>query len=137
MIKRHGADTHALRYRRTVIYVLQFSTNGVADMGRDNLGAFEYQIIAVLARCAGDDYGLKIAERVSEVTRRDVAIGAIYTTLDRLAAKGFVTSSWGKATSERGGRRKRHYRLTASGRRALRIAEETHAAFGFGLPAGA
>jgi PadR family transcriptional regulator PadR len=52
-------------------------------------------------------------------TGREHSVGAIYITLDRLEAKGFVRSKEGEATARRGGRRKLLFSLTALGRRAL------------------
>ena len=46
---------------------------------------------------------------------REVSVGAIYTTLDRLETKGFVQSRSGEPTAERGGRAKRHFRVTVRG----------------------
>jgi DNA-binding PadR family transcriptional regulator len=48
-----------------------------------------------------------------------VSAGAVYTTLERLEARGLVSSSWGDPTPERGGKRKRHYRIRPAGREAL------------------
>ena len=80
-------------------------------MPRDVLGNFEYQILAVLQQEPSDAYGVAILERIKERTGRGVSVGALYTTLDRLEKKGFVTSWWGTATAERGGRRKRYYKI--------------------------
>jgi DNA-binding PadR family transcriptional regulator len=48
-----------------------------------------------------------------------VTFGAVHNTLIRLEEKGFVTSEMGGATTERGGRRKRLFKLTALGKTAL------------------
>lgn len=92
-------------------------------MGRDTLGAFEHQILSVLLRQLRDAYGVMIADRIAERTGREVSIGALYTALGRLERKGFVTSWWGEPTAERGGRRKRYYRIEAQGIAALNRAE--------------
>lgn len=47
-------------------------------------------------------------------------MGAVYAALDRLERKGFVCSLLGKATAVRGGKRKRHFSITAQGREVLR-----------------
>ena len=59
-------------------------------------------------------------KELKEQAGKDVAVGAIYTGLDRLAQKGFVESWAGDPTPERGGRAKRFYRVTASGLRAIK-----------------
>ncbi len=58
-------------------------------------------------------------------TSREVSIGAVYATLDRLEAKGYVDSYRGDPTPERGGRAKRFFRVTAKG---LRAVNRTHRA---------
>lgn len=108
-------------------------------MARDTLGTFEYQILSVLLRQPRDAYGATLQERIEETTGRDVSIGALYTTLDRLERKGLVSSWWGEPTAERGGRRKRYYKIEASGADAVHRTEAMHARFGSGslLPQGA
>ncbi len=98
-------------------------------MDRDVLGTFEYQVLSVLLQQPQNAYGTVIKQRIAERTGRDPSVGALYTTLDRLERKGFVASSWGEATPERGGRRKRFYRVEASGADALRRTEGQHARF--------
>ncbi len=64
-------------------------------------------------------YSLPIREKISEITRQDWSLGSIYTPLERLSRKGLLTSYLTEATPERGGRHKRVYQLTLSGRQAL------------------
>ena len=87
------------------------------------LGSFEYQILSVLINQPRDAYGATIQERLEASTNRDFSVGAIYTALERLERKGFVTSRWGEPTPERGGRRKRYYQIESSGRQAVRQTE--------------
>ena len=61
---------------------------------------------------------------------RDYSIGAVYTTLDRLQAKGYVTSRLGDPTPERGGRAKRYFTIEAPGIRALNHSRDTVARMG-------
>jgi len=81
-------------------------------MSEKILGSFEFQVLSAVASLPRDCYGLRILSAMREKTGRSVSIGAVYTTLDRLEKKGLLTSEWGEATSERGGRRKRHYHVT-------------------------
>jgi PadR family transcriptional regulator len=92
-------------------------------LARDMLGSFEHQILSVLLRQPQDAYGATIQERIRERTGRDKSIGALYTALDRLEEKGFVSSWWGKPSPERGGRRKRFYKIEASGAEAVQRSE--------------
>ena len=57
-------------------------------------------------------------QEIEEATARDCSIGALYTTLDRLEAKGFVKTWMGDPTPQRGGRPKRMVRVTAKGTQA-------------------
>jgi PadR family transcriptional regulator PadR len=85
----------------------------------DNLGEFEQLVMFAVLRLDDDAYGASVREELKGRASRDVSPGAIFTTLERLEARGLVTSKYGDPTPERGGRRKRFYRLTAEGRRAL------------------
>jgi len=97
---------------------------------RDVLGNFEYQVLSTLLRHPRDAYGVTIQERIRERTGRDVSPGALYTTLDRLQEKGMVRSSWGEATPQRGGRRKRYFTIEAAGEDAVHRSEATLGRFG-------
>lgn len=83
------------------------------------IGGFEREVLTVVQRLAGKAYGVSIAEGIKADTGREPSSGAIYTTLDRLSKKGFVSSKWGDPSPERGGRRKRLYQLEAAGVAAL------------------
>ena len=84
----------------------------------DWLGEFEQLVLFAVLQ--GDaPYGASIRDAIERRTGRQVSAGAVYTTLDRLEARGLVASSWGEPTPERGGKRKRHYRIRPAGREAL------------------
>jgi PadR family transcriptional regulator PadR len=85
----------------------------------DHLGEFEQHVLAALLRLRSNAYGVTIRREIVERTGRDVAVGAIYATLDRLEAKGYVSSRVGEATRERGGRAKRYFDIEAPGLMAL------------------
>jgi PadR family transcriptional regulator PadR len=84
------------------------------------LGEFEQLVLLALVRQGADAYGVSICDDIAGRTGRDVSLGAVYKTLERLEDKGLVASRVGQPTRERGGRRKKHYRLLAAGHRALR-----------------
>jgi len=87
------------------------------------LGEFEEVILLVVGILEQDEaYALKIAEEFKRQTTRDVSIGAVHSTLDRLEQKGFLKSELGDATAVRGGKRKRIFTITALGRRVLKEA---------------
>jgi len=83
-------------------------------MGRA-LGEFEQLILFALVELEDDAYGAAIGRAIERRTGRQVAAGAIYTALDRLATRELVTSEVGKPTAERGGRRRKYYRLEPAG----------------------
>jgi DNA-binding PadR family transcriptional regulator len=89
-------------------------------MPETTLGEFEQLVLLALTRLGQEAYGVPIAEDIASRTKRDVSLGAVYKTLDRLETKGLIASRIGAPTPERGGRRKKHYRLLATGQRALR-----------------
>ena len=60
------------------------------------LGMFEQRVMAAVRRLGSGAYGVTIRREIIARTGRDVAVGAIYSTLDRLSAKGYVTSSQGR-----------------------------------------
>jgi PadR family transcriptional regulator PadR len=82
------------------------------------LGEFEYLLLTAATRLGEDAYGAAIRQEIEAATGRRCSIGALYTTLDRLEAKGLVQTQMGDPTPQRGGRPKRMVRVTAEGRRA-------------------
>ena len=81
----------------------------------DLLGEFEHLILLAVLRLSDGAYGMSVRREIADRTGRDVSIGAVYATLDRLASKGLVTSAMGDSTPERGGRAKRSFHLTGAG----------------------
>lgn len=94
-------------------------------MADDILGMFETEVLDALVRRPHEAYGISIQAEIAAQGRKP-SLGALYTTLDRLEAKGMVTSRWGEPTTQRGGRRKRYYTVTGKGQFAL---NRTHEAF--------
>lgn len=97
----------------------------VEKMKGDTLGEFEQIVLMALLRLAPEAYGMSIRREIEERTSRRVSIGAVYATLERLEAKGYVSSATGDSTPERGGRAKRFFRIEQEGQRALRTSIET------------
>jgi DNA-binding PadR family transcriptional regulator len=89
-----------------------------------HLGNFE-EVIMLFAGILGEDaYAFKIAEEIEKKAARSVSIGAVHSTLNRLERKGYLTSKFGDPSSERGGRRKRIYTITALGNRVMTASHE-------------
>jgi PadR family transcriptional regulator, regulatory protein PadR len=89
------------------------------------LGEFEYLLIAAAVRLGDEAYGAAIVQEIERSSRRKCSIGALYTTLDRLEAKGMIKTWMGKPTQERGGRAKRMVRVTTKGVTAATAFYET------------
>jgi DNA-binding PadR family transcriptional regulator len=84
------------------------------------IGEFEQLVMLALVRLGAEAYGVSVSQDLIDRTGRDVSLAAVYKTLERLEDKGYVGSRLGEPTAERGGRRKKHYRLLAPGSRALK-----------------
>ena len=79
------------------------------------LGAFEEQVMLAVLRTRDEAYGMAVRREIEHLTGREVAIGAVYATLDRLEAKGLAASSRVRPV---GGSR-RLFEVTRAGARAL------------------
>jgi PadR family transcriptional regulator, regulatory protein PadR len=88
--------------------------------GNAPLGVFEEQVMVAVVRTAPQAYGMSIRRELERVTTRDIAIGAVYATLDRLEAKALVRSDRGAVE----GASRRLFDITPQGARAL---AESHA----------
>ena len=93
-------------------------------MAKEYLGEFEEVILTMVAALQEDAYGAAIAEEIESKMRRDVNLSAVHVTLYRLEDKGYVKSSMGGGTKERGGRRKRIFTVTSAGMAMLRAMKE-------------
>lgn len=87
---------------------------------KNNLGEFEEIVLLLVAAQHDEAYGLSITEAIESELNRSVTMSSVHTSLYRLEEKGFVRSRVGGATSMRGGRRKRLFSITASGKTALK-----------------
>jgi PadR family transcriptional regulator, regulatory protein PadR len=100
----------------------------------DALGEFEQSVLLAIAHLGTEAYGVTVRREIEGRTGRTVAVGALYTALDRLERKGLVSSVMSDPTPERGGRSKRHFKLRASGVTALRQTRERINRMWEGLP---
>jgi PadR family transcriptional regulator PadR len=97
------------------------------------LGTFEHALLYALLHLGDEAYTVTIGRALATRTGRRVSPGAVDTPLARLERRGLVSSRFGEPTPERGGKRKRFYRLSAAGRRALRESEQALARLSAGL----
>ena len=84
-----------------------------------SLGEFEELVLLMVAALHNEAYGVAILENLEEKLGKKVNISAVHVVLKRMEEKGFVKSRFGGVTSERGGRRKKFYVLTALGKKVL------------------
>jgi DNA-binding PadR family transcriptional regulator len=89
-------------------------------MADDFLGEFELVVLLAVLRLGDEAYGAAILEEIARRTRRPVARGSVYITLDRLEEKGLLISERGDPTPIRGGRAKRYFKLKPRGLRLLK-----------------
>lgn len=82
------------------------------------LGEFGYLMLTAATRLGESAYGVSIRQEIETTTKHKCSMGALYTTLDRLEAKGLVKTWMGDPTPQRGGRPKRMVQVTAKGAQA-------------------
>jgi PadR family transcriptional regulator, regulatory protein PadR len=92
-------------------------------MGKEHLGNLELMVLLALLRVRKEAYGVPISREIAQQTGRDVAIGSVYAALERLERKGFVSSTLGEPSAERGGRAKRYFQITGTGIREVQVTQ--------------
>jgi DNA-binding PadR family transcriptional regulator len=88
-------------------------------MRGDRLGEFEELTLLAIRAIDPPVYAVPIQRFIARTTGRDVVMGAVYASLERLETKGLVRSTLSAATPERGGKRKRLFAVTPAGMRLL------------------
>ncbi|HEV7716615.1 MAG TPA: PadR family transcriptional regulator, partial [Steroidobacteraceae bacterium] len=88
-------------------------------------GQLELMVLFAVARSAHEAYGVLISRDIAEKSGREVALASVYAALERLERKGFVTSSLGAPTAERGGKARTYFKPTAEGLKEARNAHGT------------
>ena len=99
------------------------------------LGEFEQLVLLALLRLGDDGYGMAVRREIEERADRDVSIGAVYATLDRLEEKGLVKGRLGAPSETRGGRARKCFTITGAGARALQKSQQAVRQMLDGLPA--
>jgi PadR family transcriptional regulator PadR len=100
---------------------------------REYLGEFEQIVLLALLRLGKTAYGVPVRREIELRTKRSVSVGALYSTLDRLEAKGYVASWFADPSPERGGRSKRFFRVEPLGLKAVRRSQKAMATMLEGL----
>ena len=97
------------------------------------LGELEQIVLLAVARLAGDAYGMSIRREIESRTGRSVAIGAVYSTLERLQEKGFTETVRPRGDADRDGRARKFFSITRTGIAALDSAAEMQTRMWAGL----
>jgi DNA-binding PadR family transcriptional regulator len=93
-------------------------------MGKRDLPEFEHFVLLALFRLGKEGYGMTVRRELESTSGRSVTIGSVYATLERLEARGYVTSWHGEPNPVRGGRARRNFEPTPEGLVALARARE-------------
>jgi PadR family transcriptional regulator len=83
------------------------------------LGEFEQLVMLALLRMGREGYGMTVRREIGATTGRDVSIGSVYATLERLEGKGFLASRHSEPAPDRGGKPRRTFTVTREGISAL------------------
>lgn len=102
-------------------------------MASESLGEFEQVILLAIVHLGDEAYGTAIRREIEERTGREIAVGALYTALERLERKGFVASTMSDPLPQRGGRSRRNFRLQPQGAAALKRSRDLLAKMWDGL----
>ena len=97
-------------------------------------GEFELLVMLALIRLSEGAYGVPISREIERHTGREVVLGSVYATLERLEQKGFVSSEIGEPTPERGGKAKRYFHPTSKGLARVQGTRQALTRLWHGLP---
>jgi len=89
--------------------------------------------LVAITRLADDAYGVTIHEEIERVSGRQVSMAGVYAAIDRLEREGAIRASYSEPRAERGGRARRLYTLSATGREMVRRERELAARMWQGL----
>jgi len=93
-------------------------------MRKTYIGELEEVVLLMVVMLQEEAYGVAITQKIEQQLNRKISVSAVHATLHRLSEKGYVSSFMGGATSERGGRRKRYFKITSIGSRVLQEIQE-------------
>ncbi len=93
-------------------------------MSRNNIGELEELVLLGVAIENGEAYGVSVLKNLVKESGRSINISAIHAALRRLENKGMVTSTWSASSPERGGRRRRIFKITKYGVGTLEAARD-------------
>ncbi len=98
------------------------------------LGEFEEIVLLAVGVLYNEAYGVAIKDAIEEKAQRNVSVGALQSALKRMEKKGYLESRTGEANTQRGGKPKRFYTITAYGKRALQQSKDIRMELWEGIP---
>lgn len=101
-----------------------------------HIGEFEELVLLVIGVLQTDAYGVAIKKELERQSGRSVSIGAVHAATNRLEIKGFLDSYFGELRRERGGKRKKCYRVTLYGQQTLKAAMDMRTRLWSQIPEG-
>jgi len=88
-------------------------------MQNTSIGEFEELVLLTVAVQHDTAYGVSIINSLESKMEKKINVSAVHVALKRMEEKGFVESRYGGVTSDRGGRRKKYYTITAFGKKVI------------------
>jgi len=94
-------------------------------MKKYQLGEFEEIVILTIGILNNVAYSVTIKDEIESRLSRKVSLGALHVALKRMEEKGYLRSFTGEGSTERAGRPRQYFEITAAGRKAMQYAKET------------
>lgn len=91
-------------------------------------------LLLAIWQLADEAYGVRIRHHVSDLIGKDFTYGNLYSALNQLVKKKYVSKSVGEPTPDRRGRPKAFYSITPDGLKALNAAREMNEALWSNIP---
>jgi DNA-binding PadR family transcriptional regulator len=118
---------------RPITYFYSVEIGELAMTRSSYLGAFEEIVLLALVQVGEGAYGMTVRREIEERSGRSVSIGAVYSTLDRLERKGYVSSQLADPDAVRRGRARRYFKIEQAGEEALHRSREVVSSMWEGL----
>ncbi len=126
LIKKNELNTSASTHISLILLkeMIYICLTKIRLMGKDYLGEFEELILTIVGILEDKAYGNAVVEEIWNQLARKVNLNTVHITLYRLEDRGLLKSHYGGATSNRGGRRKRLFKITNAGINLLKVQQE-------------
>ena len=100
----------------------------------DIITRLEETILIAIWRLEDKAYGVTINKQVSQSSKKNYTLGALYYSLDQLLRKGYVSKIMKPDEKNSLGRARTYYILTTKGKRALQDARTYQTSLWEGIP---